>query len=389
MQPNPHSEPDVAGLGEEHIRLVARRLAQRDRGLARACPPHDTRSQARALADDVAQIRRKRPALDDEQLEDLERIQSDFLSRDSARLIQRGMAGRVRAGLGSPLRLHDLHFSDDTVEVRGPKDEDPYSARDVSVDVASLALDLTRGGRGDLAERLISSFAAATDDFEMYGVIGYYERQCALERALHSPSLAEARSWLLLGLSTRRPPVLPPMLVAVGGLVASGKSTIARLVAENMGAPRIEADRAREHLVDEDGSRTFAPGFENLVYEELARRAEIVLSSGRPVVLDACFPRRRQRDIARRLANERGWPFLFVECRVDPETARARLAERDTASGRGGWTQIYDAVARQWETVEDLPAGERLTLDCARPICESEARILERVPAAPTGHTLP
>lgn len=368
--------------------MLARALARRHRDLVHAALPGGVAGLKRALARDVGRIR-ERIAPGDADLEELERIQRDFLSRNGHRLVARAASGHVREGLGAPLTLRDVRAAGDALEIPRSADEESWPARDVCVDLASLALDLTEAGHGELAERLLSSFAAEADDFELYGVVGYYERQCAIERAAACASRCDARTWILLGLSTRRPFLLPPMIVAVGGLVASGKSTIARLVAEHMAAPRVEADRAREHLVPDDPLGGLEPGFADDVYEEMVRRAGVVLYSGRPVVLDACFPRRRQRDIARRLASEHGWPFLFIECRVDPDTAAARLAERDAAAGSEGWKRIHDVLARQWETTEDLPAEQRLVLDTARPVRDSEPQILERIHAAPAGHVLP
>lgn len=326
----------------------------------------------------------------------LERRQLAFLERHADRLADRQAAGRVRVGPRQALCVTGLSnlpsFFRET-DARG------RSPRDVCEDVACLALDLTMTGRSDLAERLLSAFAGETNDFELYGVVDFYLRQQALSRAarLASPQepggatshvsdttrAREARRWLILGLSTGHQPLVPPMLVAVGGLVASGKSTIARRIAEHMAAPRIEADRARAYLVGDDPNRAFGAGVGGEVYGELVRRAEIVLGSGRPVVLDACFPLARQRDVARHLALERGWPFLFVECRVDPETARVRLAERDASAPAGGWTQIYADLAKQWQTADELAPEEHLIVDCTRTIADNEAELEVHIPGAP------
>ena len=307
----------------------------------------------------AARVREALPELEHD-ISKLVNGQREFLARHADRLDARESAGRIRAG------------------------------HDVCVELAELALDLTLKGRGDLAERLLSAYAGEANDFELYGVIDFYERQCALARAGSEPvSAAEARRCLLLGLSTQRRPLLPPMLICVGGLVASGKSTIAGLIAERMGAPRIEADRSCRDLSGSEANRVFSPGFEDEVYREVVRRAEIVLASGRPVVIDGCFSRRRQRDTARALAREQGWPFLFVECSVDRETARARLAERDARDAQGGWEQIYAALAAHWEKPRMLGAEEHLVLDCSRPLPESAATLAQRIPGLPEGHSVP
>jgi predicted kinase len=179
------------------------------------------------------------------------------------------------------------------------------------------------------------------------------------------------------------------MLIAVGGLVASGKSTVARLLARSLAAPRVEADEARRQLVADDDPRGLAAEFEDHVYAEMLRRACCVLESGRPVILDACFPRRSERERARRLALERGWSFLFVECRVDEATTRARLAARDHPERAGAWLEIYERLARRWQSTEDLPARQHLVLDCSRSLDEAAAALRERVAGFEAGTRLP
>ena len=90
-----------------------------------------------------------------------------------------------------------------------------------------------------------------------------------------------------------------PLALAVTGSIASGKSTLARALAERLGATLLVADRIREGAVAEL-ARGEAPGgarlralersFDDGVYAELLRRAGKELGAGRSVVLDAAFP---------------------------------------------------------------------------------------------------
>ena len=162
--------------------------------------------------------------------------------------------------------------------------------------------------------------------------------------------------------------VTRPAFVVVAGLVASGKTTLSSALATRLGAARLEADRVRGTLLeaveaDEAGSearwrRDLSVGFEAEVYADLLRRAEEVLLKGRPLVLDACFPRRTQREAARALAAKHAVPFLFVHCRISQETLRARLAERDRAAGRRVWQAIHRRLADHYEPPVELDAWE-------------------------------
>jgi FMN phosphatase YigB (HAD superfamily)/predicted kinase len=162
-----------------------------------------------------------------------------------------------------------------------------------------------------------------------------------------------------------------PRLIAVGGLVAVGKSSVSRALAERLGAVRFEADRVRDDLLREPDTgpvheahwwRAFESGVEGEIYRELLRRAEVQLSAGGTVVLDGCFARAHQRLEARALALTHGVGFLFVECRVPLEVSRLRLVARDAQRGGSGWQAIFDDLSERWESVSELASREHVVV---------------------------
>src|SRR5262245_53896783 len=128
--------------------------------------------------------------------------------------------------------------------------------------VSALARDLGARGAPRLAEQLAAAYALHADDYAVFGALDASGRQA-------------------------------PVAIAVGGLVASGKSTVAKYVARRIGAPRVVADRVRRALLagaPGDGHElAWAPDLADRVYAGLLARAGEVLASGRAVVLDACF----------------------------------------------------------------------------------------------------
>jgi predicted kinase len=163
-----------------------------------------------------------------------------------------------------------------------------------------------------------------------------------------------------------------------------------------MGAPRIVGDHVRAFRMGATPSHApsaaeriggFAPGFDERVAQALFAQAECVLDGGRAVVLDAGFPTAARRAAVRALARRHGVPFRFVECRVDAETARRRLAERDAAPDEhGGWRAIYDAYLTRWEPpAGDVALEEHVVLDTTRPLAESVAAIEAQLPLWPEG----
>jgi predicted kinase len=150
--------------------------------------------------------------------------------------------------------------------------------------------------------------------------------------------------------------------------MASGKSTLARELAEALDAELLSADAIRLEERQSGERAADWPGFSASVYRELFRRARATLQSGRPVVLDGTFRSRALRARARELAAELHVPFLFFECRADLATCRARLREREREQGHGGWLELFDHFLGLWEPVDELPPAQHRVVETAGPV---------------------
>jgi aminoglycoside phosphotransferase family enzyme/predicted kinase len=342
---------------------------------------------------------------------EVEGWQLDFL-RDRARIFERRRAsGRIREGHGD-LRLEHLYLGEggeltiiDCIEF-----SERFRCGDVAADIAFLSMDLAGHGHVELAERLLARYARAADDYDLYAVIDFYESYRAYVRGkvssltarqtssvLREAALADARRHFALALASGRRSLLEPVVVAVGGVIASGKSTISEALGDRMSAPVIDADRTRKHLVGmaptaHDDSRAFegpyALAMTDRVYAEMMLRASTVLESGRPVVLDASFRTEELRRAARDLAAEHGVPFLMVECRARPEICRERLVRREHETRvSDGRLAIFDAFCARVEPPNELPPAELLVLDTERTVEQSLAVLDEHLRTWPAGLT--
>ena len=335
----------------------------------------------------------------------LEGWQLAFLRDNSARLHARIQGKRVRDGHGD-LRLEHCYLDDeggvdiiDCIEFN-----DRFRYGDVCADVAFLSMDLSWHGRHDLSEAFLAAYARAADDYDLYGVVDFYESYRAYVRGKVSSMLesdshiggraraqaaAAARKYYLLSEACTRDPLQPPALYAVGGMIASGKSTLAEQLATWLNAPIVDADRARKHLVGVDPlsplsdaafSGHYTPEATGAVYAELLRRAEVVLASKRSAIIDASFRERAQRSAVLDLATRCGVPFLFIECTVPPDVARARLATRARApSVSDGRLDVYDAFVASYEPVDELPVDAHLRLDTSGPVTDALTAIRARI----------
>lgn len=342
---------------------------------------------------------------------EIERWQLDFL-RDRTRTFERRIAaGRVCDGHGD-LRLEHMYFDADAslTIIDCIEFSDRFRCGDVASDVAFLSMDLAGHGHVELAERFLARYAREADDYDLYSVVDFYEGYRAYVRAkvsmltaqqataaIRERALADARRHFALALSVGRRSLLEPVVVAVGGIIASGKSTVADALGDRLSAPVIDADRTRKHMLglaptDRAESGAFQgpydPRMTDRVYAELMHRASIVLESGRPVVLDASFRTEALRRAARDLANEYGVPFLMVECQADVDVCRERLVRREKQRNvSDGRLAIFDAFCARTEPTFELDPSERLVVDTTRPLAETLADLDRHLLTWPAGLT--
>jgi aminoglycoside phosphotransferase family enzyme/predicted kinase len=341
---------------------------------------------------------------------EIEVQQTTFIHEHADVLRARIDAQRIRDGHGD-LRLEHVYMDGahatiiDCIEFN-----DRFRFADVCADLAFLSMDLAWHGHVDLAERLLARYARESNDFDLYAVVDFYESYRAYVRAkvsmllaadvgandaLRARADAEARRYLLLALSAGRRSLVPPMLVCVGGIVASGKSSIADHLGMELGAPVVEADRTRKHMLGIDPtvhvqagswSGAYDPAFTERVYGELLRRAGVVLASGRPAVVDASFRAREMRRMARALAEAHRVPFRFVECRASAEVTRERLARREVESGvSDARLPLLEEFRSRFEPPEEIRPGEHVVLDTTRPVEESLAQLRSAMQTWPAG----
>jgi aminoglycoside phosphotransferase family enzyme/predicted kinase len=344
---------------------------------------------------------------------EIEVKQLDFIDTHRALFEARIRSGRIRDGHGD-LRLEHVYLPPDgpPVIIDCIEFNERFRYADVCADVAFLSMDLERLGRADLAEHFLAVYARESGDYELYRLVDFYEAYRAYVRGKVASMLAmdsgasfqtrerarkDARRAYLLSLLEGREALIQPAVVAVGGFIASGKSTIAELMGPLLSAPVVAADVTRKAMLDvekttplRDAAWTgaYSPEQTEQVYAEVLRRADHVLASGRPVILDASFRSRKHRDAARALAQKHGVPFYFLECTAPDSVCRERLHARAKGpSVSDGRKEIYDAFIASWEPVTELPPAEHVVVDTTRPARENVGELREVMATWPVGLT--
>ena len=223
---------------------------------------------------------------------------------------------------------------------------------DVADEVAFLASDLCARERPLHAHAFVSGYLAESGDYHACRLLRLYEAHRALVRAkVAALSTADCggKSELealreehgkLVALASRRLARRAPVLLLVCGLSGSGKTWLARQLAERLLAVHVRSDVERKRRAGLDAlarSRSgvaaglYSSGMSAQVYDDLARAAEDILSGGFTAIIDATFLRREQRTRFAQLGGCLGAVVRLIHCEAPVHTLRARIAARVTS----------------------------------------------------------
>ncbi|HXU62589.1 MAG TPA: AAA family ATPase [Polyangia bacterium] len=318
---------------------------------------------------------------------EVEAFQRDMLARHGDRFQARIAANRIREGHGD-VRLEHIYFLGDgpPVIIDAIEFNDRFRCGDAAGEIAFLAMELEAARRLDLADGLIARFAEESDDFDLYRVLDFYLSYRAWVRGKVAAFVAtdpatpaerrrskedEARRCFGLARSATGLPLDRPFLIAVGGLIASGKSTLAEQLGRVLAAPVVSSDRTRKARAglaptEQASASVYELGARQEIYGEILQRAGHVLQSGRGALVDASFASRRWRADAAAAARAAGATFVFVEARAPLDVLRARLAARRTRdSVSDAREDLLDAFVRDYEPVVGAEGQVTLTIDTA------------------------
>jgi aminoglycoside phosphotransferase family enzyme/predicted kinase len=323
-----------------------------------------------------------------EVLEAVRDWQLGTLAREAARFEGRVRQGRIRDGHGD-LRLEHVYFEDgDPIVIDCVEFNPRLRSGDAAGDVAFLAMELAARSRRDLGECFLAEFARESDDHDLYGVIDFYASYRAWVRGKVAALLAadpstppekatrkadEARALFRLARAYVDERAADGAVIAVGGVIGSGKTTLAEGLGLATGVPVVSSDRVRKSLAgvrptDRAPEEAYSAAFSARTFDEVFRRATVVLRSGRGVILDATFRAQKHRLRARDLARRHGRRFVFVEAVADEATLRVRLRARAAGpSVSDAGESLLERVRAEFQPVTELDPGEPVRVSTAGP----------------------
>ncbi len=361
----------VAGL----LDAIAAVLARFHRGAERG-PAISAEGEPGAIdrrwRDNLAELDRYAGTLPPESLSRVRHLAAEFVAGRGplfGRRIEEGLivdghgdllADDIFCVQGEPALLDCLEFDDKLRYV------------DCVDDAAFLAMDLQFLGRKDLGEHFLQRYAAHSARPVPPALAHFYIAYRAGVRAkVDCVRLSQGRPQAAgdaarhLDIAVEHLETSRVRLALVGGNPGTGKSTVARALAEQTGAQVISTDDVRRELRDSGAiggdagvlnEGLYDPGNVATVYEAALRRARTPLGDGQSVILDGTWRDPQMRARAQRLASETHSATVELRCVAGTDTAAGRITTR--APGNSEVTpQIAAAMAAQqadWDTAQRI-----------------------------------
>ncbi|MEZ5383539.1 MAG: AAA family ATPase [Microthrixaceae bacterium] len=270
------------------------------------------------------------------------RLAEQYLAGREQLFTQRVVDGRAVDGHGD-LLAEDIFCTEDGPQLLDCLEfGERYRYGDALADAAFLAMDLERLGSPELAERFLGAYAEASGDGWPPSLAHHYvayrahvRMKVAWIRVAQGDAGSAEAVRLHHGLCLDHLEAGRVRLVMVGGAPGTGKSTVARAVADSLDAVVVSSDEVRDELMPRMGPRgdelhagRYAPERVGEVYDEVLSRVRGALAQGRSAVADASWLRSQRREAAREVALATHAELVELQCICPPELASRRIAIR-------------------------------------------------------------
>ena len=257
---------------------------------------------------------------------------------------------------------------------------EPLRWVDVLSEVAFTVMDLIDRGRVDLAFRLLNGYLEQTGDYEGLKVFRYYLVYRSMVRAKvagirlaqtnqddreRQDLLKELKSYLELAAQFIQGS--SPSLMITHGVSGSGKTMLSQRLLEELGAIRVRSDVERKRLFGlapetRTGLRE-RPSLYNTeatiaTYRHLHEQAKAIIKAGYPVIVDATFLQKKQRQPFRSLAQTLRVPFLILDVEAPKEILCERVRNRQ-GEGKDASEATISVLKEQLTHQEPLAKEEQ------------------------------
>ena len=319
----------------------------------------------------------------------LERMALRFLAGRAVLFAQRIAERRILDGHGDLLATDIFCMPDGPAMLDCLEFDDQLRYVDGIDDAAFLAMDLEFLGRPELAAHFLGAYRGLADDPAPQALQHFYIAYRSVVRAKveciradqgGADAVADARRHLDIAVAHLRAGTV--QLIIVGGGPGTGKTTLSRALAEELGAQVISTDDVRRELrqqgvIDGDAgdlcAGLYTPANVDIVYDEILRRAHLLLAGGHSVILDGTWRDARHREAAQLLGAESAAPVLEFLCTTTLADAMSRIQTRThtTSDATPEIAAQLTTDGAHWNTAHRLDTSRPLgrSVAEARQIC--------------------
>jgi uncharacterized protein len=335
--------------------------------------------------------------------ETIQSYSEGFLKNNSDILERRLSHARVREGHGD-LRAEHICLANDIEIFDCVEFDEGLRYGDVASEVGFLSMDLDFLGESDLSTKFENAYASAARDPGLSALLPFYkcyrayvrgkveslksDEQDVTERERGQAALQALRYFLLSTRYAKGPS--KPMLLVACGLVATGKSTVARLLSARTGFAVFDSDHVRKKLAGISPTTRAREGYQKGIYtreftqhtyETLLKAADERLAAGQGVIIDATFSDPRHRNLVTDLASRHNVPLLFVECHTDENTIRQRLADRrkNEHEPSDATCAVYEQMRAEYRPLSEIPDSRHFEIDTERELLSGISRLEDRL----------
>jgi len=233
-----------------------------------------------------------------------------FLQRRKALFALRVDADNTCEGHGD-LRTGHIYFTENGVQIIDFIEfNQRFRCSDTASDLEFLAMDLEREGYPQTARRLLKDYIQGTGDWDVMVLLAFYKCYRAFVRAkVNCFRLMQGELTVKEALSLRHQVKLyvelayeyaqlfsHPTIWVVCGMIASGKSTVARALSDALQIKTLGSDVIRKELFAQQAFQSRDFDFEerpysgeatSLTYGKLLLKAQDEIEGGNSIILDA------------------------------------------------------------------------------------------------------
>lgn len=331
---------------------------------------------------------------------------NQYYEKHDTLFAQRIEDGRIVDGHGD-LHLEHIHITPDQVRIYDCIEfNDRFRYGDLAADLAYLAMDLDFNDCWQQGRYFIDRMSRELDDSDLLQIIDFYkcyrayvkgkvkslqsaEEEVEPEERAQAADLAGryfnlSLRYALLGSK--------PVVLVFMGRVGTGKSTLAKQIAEKLNLAYFSSDCIRKEMAgvpltkrvsSSEREKLYSAEMSEKTYDKIRKKAVQKIEEGESVILDATFSHKAGRQkLVTQLEGTNG-DYCFVEIQASNKVIKDRLMARQAQED-----VISDARLEDFEMLNEKYnppcelAGDRLIeIDSERAVGESTCQLYEKLVA--------